>query len=81
MKKKVVLYIHGGDLDIYPKQKDYYKNIYSYTINHCDFIIVNSAYIKNKVISTFNISLENVLALLFDLEAIISSFIGIVEII
>ncbi|MBH09913.1 MAG: hypothetical protein CMG74_06065 [Candidatus Marinimicrobia bacterium] len=60
MKKKVVLYIHGGDLDIYPKQKDYYKNIYSYTINHCDFIIVNSAYIKNKVISTFNISLEKI---------------------
>jgi len=49
-KIPVILYIHGGDLNLYPSASPYYQKIYDYTINRSDIIIVNSNDIKNKLL-------------------------------
>jgi len=55
-KIPVILYIHGGDLNLYPSASPYYQKIYNYTINRSDIIIVNSNDIKNKLLSYTNVN-------------------------
>ena len=49
-KIPVVLYIHGGDLNLYPSSSSFYQMIYDFTVKHSDIIIVNSNDVKEKLL-------------------------------
>jgi len=53
-KKKVVTYVHGGDLNKYPQSSIFYKKLFVFTVKHTDHFIVNSVDIKNKLNNYFH---------------------------
>jgi len=59
-KIPVILFIHGGDLNLYNSSSALYRKIYDFTVLHSDRVIVNSLDIKNKLILYTRINGKNV---------------------
>jgi len=59
-KIPVILYVHGGDLNLYPTSSFIYKIIYDFTLEQSNIVIVNSNDIKNKLIQYTQIKSDKI---------------------
>ena len=48
-KKKLIIHIHGGDVNQFSSKNSIYKFLYYFTLKHSDIVISNSNDIKNKL--------------------------------
>ena len=59
-KIPVVLYIHGGDLNLYQSSSAFYRKIYDFSVYSSDIVIVNSNDIKEKLLLYTRVNQEKV---------------------
>jgi len=60
VKIPVVLYIHGGDLNLYPFSSKLYRKVYDFTIRNSNIVIVNSQDIKKKLLLYTQINTDKI---------------------